>query len=359
MPLKIIRQDITKIECDAIVNPSNKYLYPGGGADLSIHEAAGSELLKACEALGGCEVGKAKITPAFNLPCKYVIHTAGPNWYSLKNSKKVLVSCYEECLKLATEHNCESVAFPLIAAGSYGFPKEDVLKIATKVISDFLFDNEMLVYLVVYDKTAFRISEKIFCDVQSYIDDNYVAARAEKEIVKGRFDNRYSESLSEADFRGRREKAVAERRALAEEESTVFESVNATPMPCASMPAPSLDDMLRNMDKGFAETLFYYIDKKGITDVECYKKANIDRKLFSKIRSDKNYKPSKPTVIAFAISLELTLDETEDMLKKAGFALSHCNKFDVIIEYFISNEIYDIFKINETLFAFDQSLLGA
>lgn len=160
MPLKIIRQDITKIECDAIVNPSNRYLYPGGGADLSIHKAAGPELLKACEALGGCKIGKAKITPAFNLPCKYVIHTAGPNWYSLKNPKKELISCYEECLNLAKENNCESVAFPLISAGSYGFPKEEALKIATRVISDFLFTNEMLVYLVVYDKAAFHIRKK-------------------------------------------------------------------------------------------------------------------------------------------------------------------------------------------------------
>ncbi len=253
MPLKIIRQDITKIECDAIVNPSNRYLYPGGGADLSIHKAAGPELLKACEALGGCKIGKAKITPAFNLPCKYVIHTARPNWYSFKNPKKVLISCYEECLNLAKENNCESVAFPLISAGSYGFPKEEALKIATRVISDFLFTNEMLVYLVVYDKAAFHISEKFFCDVQSYIDNNYVSAHAESE---DRFDNCYSESLSEPNFCERRERAVAERRALAEEESAMLESVNAAPMPCASMPAPSLDDMLRNMDKGFAETLF-------------------------------------------------------------------------------------------------------
>lgn len=357
MPLKIIRQDITKMECDAIVNPSNSHLYPGGGADLTIHEAAGPELLKACEALGGCEVGKAKITPAFNLPCKYVIHTAGPNWYRLDNPEEMLVSCYSECLKIAKEFACESVAFPLIAAGAYGFPKEKVLKIATRVISDFLFDNEMLIYLVVYDKTAFRISEKIFCDVQSYIDDNYVATHAEREIVEGRFDKYFPSSLSLSALVLRREDALAER--AAKSKKIVCDDTVASPAPCASMPAPSLDDMLKNMDKGFADTLFYYIDKKGVTDVECYKCSNVDKKTFSKIKCNKDYKPSKKTAVSFAIGLKLNLEETDHLLNTAGLSLSKSNIFDIIIEYFVSTGNYEnIFEVNEVLYQFDQITLG-
>ncbi len=363
MPLKIIRQDITKIECDAIVNPSNRYLYPGGGTDLSIHEAAGPELLKACEALGGCEVGKAKITPGFNLPCKYVIHTAGTNWHKLENPKEMLVSCYTECLNLAKENGCESVAFPLIASGAYGFPKEDVLKTATRVISDFLFDNEMLIYLVVYDKTAFRISEKIFCDIKSYIDDNYVEARTGREFAKVSSDKHCRNLFSRFNLSGCREDLLPEHdtfeKTLSLDDVYEAESVSYEMMPCASMPAPSLDDMLKNMDKGFAETLFSYIDKNGLTDVECYKRSNVDKKTFSKIKCNKDYKPSKITAISFAIGLKLNPEETSHLLSTVGYCLSNSNMFDVIIQYFISTGNYDsIFDVNEVLYQFDQNMLG-
>lgn len=350
MPLKIIRQDITKMKVDAIVNPSNRNLSPDGGTDLSIHGAAGAELLRACETLGGCEVGKAKITSGFNLPCKYIIHTAGPNFYEVENSEELLISCYKDCLRLAKENGCESVAFPLISSGAYGFPKEAALRIATSVIGDFLSENEMDVRLVVYDKESFGISKKLFSAVQSFIDDKYVDEHA-------RFgNNREAQSKCCSEFL-RTNREVRFRMDDGYEVQDAEECLSA-PTVCASK-AQSLDDMLKNMDKSFSETLFMYIDEKGMTDVECYKKANIDRKLFSKIRSDRNYRPSKQTAIALAISLELTFAETEDFLKKAGFALSRSNKFDVIIEYFISNGIYNIFEINEALFAFDQSLLGA
>ena len=268
MPLKIIRQDITKIECDAIVNPSNRHLYPGGGADLSIHEAAGPELLEYCEKLGGCEIGKAKITPAFKLPCKYVIHTAGPNWHRLDNPEEVLVSCYKECLKLAKENNCETVAFPLIASGAYGFPRQSVLKIATSVISDFLFENEMLVYLVVYDKKAFEISEKLFCDVASYIDDTYVEQNAEHQIVQGCYSN-YPIGTLRRDELVERRKRVLEERA---EKKTVCESRTlAIDMEDCCCKESTLEDMLKQMDNGSADTLCYYIDKKDTRDDEAYK----------------------------------------------------------------------------------------
>ena len=351
MPLKIIRQDITKINCDAIVNPSNRFLEPGGGADLAIHRAAGEELYKYCQQIGGCEVGKAVITPAFNLPCRFVIHTAGPNWFKVENPEKILTSCYRESLKLAVENDCESVAFPLIGAGAYGCPKADVLRVATKVISEFLFENEMLVYLVVYDKNAFDVSKKVFADVSAYIDDNYVAEHSEMRVF---FNEEYAEYTSSTpkNFRKRRIEA----------EHDIAEKKMCVPM-CNSMLGggvpESLDDMIRNMDKGFADTLFYYIDKKGITDVDAYKRSNVDKKTFSKIKCNKNHKPSKVTVVSFAIGLKLDEEETNHLLRTAGFSLSNNNLFDVIIQYFVTTGKYeDIFDVNEVLYKYDQLMLG-
>ena len=333
MPLEIVRNDITKMKVDAIVNAANESLLGGGGVDGAIHYAAGPELLTECKTLGGCKTGKAKITGGYNLPAKYVIHTVGPVYEDGKHGEKVLLeSCYRESLSLAKEHNCETVAFPLISSGVYGYPKDQALKVAIDVISDFLLENEMKVYIVIFDKAAYKISEKLFSDIADYIDDNYVDEHTDycRESMRMNAPVQASVGLFETDL-----------------------------CECKAMSADDdLDAKLRQIDESFSQMLLRKIDEKGMTDAECYKKANIDRKLFSKIRSDVHYKPSKPTAIAFAISLELTLSETEDMLKKAGFALSHSNKFDIIIEYFISKGNYNIFEINEALFAFDQSLLG-
>ena len=334
MPLEIVRNDITKMKVDAIVNAANESLLGGGGVDGAIHYAAGPELLTECKTLGGCKTGKAKITGGYNLPAKYVIHTVGPVYEDGKHGEKVLLeSCYRESLSLAKEHNCKTVAFPLISSGVYGYPKDQALKVAIDVISDFLLENEMKVYIVIFDKAAYKISEKLFSDIADYIDDNYVDEHTDycRESMRMNAPVQASVGLFETDL-----------------------------CECKAMSADDdLDAKLRQIDESFSQMLLRKIDEKGMTDAECYKKANIDRKLFSKIRSDVHYKPSKPTAIAFAISLELTLSETEDMLKKAGFALSHSNKFDIIIEYFISKGNYNIFEINEVLFAFDQSLLGA
>ena len=334
MPLEIVRNDITKITVDAIVNAANESLLGGGGVDGAIHYAAGPELLAECKTLGGCKTGKAKITGGYNLPAKYVIHTVGPIYEDGKHGEKdLLESCYRESLALAKAHNCETVAFPLISSGVYGYPKDQALKVAIDVISDFLLENEMKVYIVIFDKAAYKISEKLFSDIAEYIDDNYVDEHTDyrRESMHMNAPMQASVGLFEAD--------LCECKAMLSEED--------------------LDERIKQIDESFSQMLLRKIDEKGMTDAECYKKANIDRKLFSKIRSDVHYKPSKPTAIAFAISLELTLDETEDMLKKAGFAFSHSNKFDIIIEYFISKGNYNIFEINEALFAFDQSLLGA
>ena len=356
MPLKIIRQDITKINCDAIVNPTNRHMEPGGGADLAIHEAAGPELYSYCQNLGGCPVGHAKITPGFALPCKYIIHTAGPDWYRVDNPEELLISCYNESLKLAVDNQCESVAIPLISSGAYGYPKDKVLKVATNVISDFLLETELMVYLVVFDKRAYEISNKIFADVMSYIDDHYIEAHCEEAIVRN------SEWYGETDFMSsvRRDDIVSRRKKAQKEIKEKQILVEAIAMPCAKGNAlDEIDDAIKNMDKGFAETLFYYIDKKGLSDVECYKRSNVDKKTFSKIKCNREYRPSKITVVSFAIGLKLSLDEANHLLNTVGMSLSHAYKFDLIIEYFLrTGNFKDIFEVNEVLYKFDQSLLG-
>ncbi|BBB93358.1 MAG TPA: O-acetyl-ADP-ribose deacetylase [Methylomusa anaerophila] len=336
MPLEIIRNDITKVYADAIVNAANSSLLGGGGVDGAIHRAAGPELLAECRTLGGCQVGQAKITKGYKLPAKYVIHTVGPVWHGGKNhEEKLLADCYMNSLALAREHNFESIAFPLISSGTFGYPKDKALKVAISVIGDFLLDNEMTVYLVVFDKASFALSEKLFSSIAQYIDDNYI------------------EEHPVASYNRLKERRLLKEYCL---EEPWLSSIEA-PAPVAKRKR-SLDDVVKQMDETFSQMLLRLIDERGMTDAETYKKANIDRKLFSKIRNDLYYKPSKPTAIAFAIALSLNLDETRDLLLKAGFALSNSSKFDVIIQYFIEDGKYNIFEINETLFAFDQNLLG-
>lgn len=336
MPFEIVRNDLTKVCADAIVNAANQSLLGGGGVDGAIHRAAGPELLAECQTLGGCEVGQAKITKGYKLPAKYIIHAVGPVWNGGNDDEeRLLADCYRNSLSLAKEYNLESIAFPLISSGAFGYPKDKALRIAISEIGGFLLNNEMLVYLVVYDQAAFILSEKLFSSIKQYIDDRYI------EEHPLRMFNRLEES------------DLLEQYPM--EEPTI-------PSREASAPAKkgnrSLDDVIKQMDETFSQMLLRLIDEKGMTDAETYKKANIDRKLFSKIRNDINYKPSKPTAIAFAIAMRLSLDETKDLLLKAGFALSHSSKFDIIIQYFIDEGNYNIFEINEALFAFDQNLLG-
>lgn len=343
MPIKIVRIDITKIECDAVVNAANSSLLGGGGVDGAIHKAAGKGLLFECMKLGGCKVGQAKLTGAHKLPCKYVIHTVGPRWKGGANGEKELLeSCFRESLKLALENGCESVAFPLISSGVYGYPKDQALLVAVDCISSFLIEHDMLVYIVVFDKSSFGISEKLYADITSYIDDKYV-------------DTNFMFNRTRTDEFG--ESTVLVQTDVLKSDEAEEQYFAAAPMATAPKGA-SIGDILSQLDESFSQTLLRKIDESGMTDAQCYKKANIDRKLFSKIRGDVQYKPSKTTAIAFAISLELDLAETKNLLEKAGFALSHSSKFDIIIEYFIEHKNYNVFEINEVLFEFDQSLLG-
>lgn len=345
MPLQIVRNDITKMKVDAIVNAANSSLLGGGGVDGCIHRAAGPELLAECRTLGGCVTGSAKITGAGKLTCKYVIHAVGPRWLDGKHGERdQLISCYRTSLELAKEKGCETVAIPLIASGIFGYPKDQALRVAIDTISDFLLSNDMTVYIVIFDKKAYRISGKLFADITEYIDDNYVDEHTDD----------YAARLSR--MNALRDAIVPESASYEEADEAVEQILS---MPLAAQKAMSLDDALTQIDESFSEMLLRKIDESGMTDAQCYKKANVDRKLFSKIRSDKLYKPSKTTALAFALALELPLEETKDMLMKAGFALSHSNKFDIIIEYFIQSGNYNVFEINVALFAFDQSLIGA
>lgn len=331
MPLLITRQDITKMNVDVIVNAANRSLLGGGGVDGAIHRAAGAELLKECITLGGCETSNAKITSAYKLPCKNIVHTVGPIWRGgSSNEENLLKSCYKNPLILAKEISAKSVAFPLISAGAYGFPKEKALKIARETILEFLKDTDLTVYIVIFDKEVCTISKKLFDNVSQFIDDRYVInknMRTERKLLQ---------------------------------ECTYYEDEKCALSLTEKLQKPlqSLDNLLVDIDDTFTQRLLSLIDIKNKTDVEVYKKANIDRKLFSKIRSNIDYQPKKTTVLSFCFALELSLDETKDLLNTAGFALSRSSKFDVIIEYFITNEIYDIFEVNETLFAFDQKILS-
>ena len=330
MSLHIVRGDLTTMEVDAIVNAANESLLGGGGVDGAIHRAAGPELLAECRTLHGCKTGQAKLTKGYRLPAKYVIHTVGPVWRGGGHGEReLLTSAYRSSLELALAHHCETVAFPLISSGVYGYPKDQALTVAVDAIGDFLLRHDMTVYLAIFDRASYTIGGRLFADIAAYIDDRYVSDHADSGEERRRRAARFSRPVPlEAE---------------------------AAPAPCA---AGSLDEALSTLDESFSQMLLRKIDEAGLTDAQCYKKANVDRRLFSKIRSDVHYRPSKPTAVAFAVALELPLEEARELLQKAGFAFSHASKFDIIVEYFIAHGNYDVFEINEALFAFDQSLLG-
>jgi O-acetyl-ADP-ribose deacetylase (regulator of RNase III) len=337
MPFIIVRQDITKMNVDAIVNAANTRLQMGGGVCGAIFRAAGpAELQAACDDLAPIETGGAAITPGFQLPAKYVIHAAGPVYDSRNKaqSEAYLRSAYTESLKLASAHHCNSIAFPLISSGIYHYPKAEALRVATAAITDYLNGDghDLDVYLAVFDKDAFAVSRALLGEVDSYIDEHYVDTHQKP----------------------RRKFLDVEERALGIAPPVLGVSVARS----ETMVTPNLDHLVQHLDEPFSDTLLRLIDAKGKTDVEVYKRANLDRKLFSKIRTGKGYTPKKATILALAVALELTLAETDDLLERAGYALSHTSKFDVIVEFFIAKGNYNIYEINEVLFQYDQPLLG-
>lgn len=338
MPLKIERNDITKMKVDAIVNAANCGLAEGGGVCGAIFAAAGREKLRAaCNAIGGCKTGDAVITPGFDLPAEYIIHTPGPIWQGgTHGERELLSSCYQNSLALALKKHCKSIAFPLISSGIFGYPKDKALEVAVSSIGAFLLNNEEIdVYLTVFDTASYVLGDKLFASISSYIDDNYADAHYRR--------NSYQDLMLSA--------KLAEEYAYPKCEPVASASCSA------AMHKDKLNEAVSHLEDSFSTRVLYLIDKKGMTDVEVYKRANMDRKLFSKIRSDKNYRPGKHTAISLAIALKLNLDETKDLLATAGYALSRSSRFDIIIEYFLNNNNHNIFEINEALFAFCEATL--
>ena len=326
MPYDIIRQDITRMKVDAIVNPTD-YMFSGsGGADKAIHIAAGPELQKVCNALPFLEEGEVSVTEGFDLPCRYIIHTFGPIWQGgFFDEHRKLAACYRNSLQAAYDRGCETIAFPLISSGTFGFPKDQVLRIALDTITSFLMSHDMTVYIVVFDKKAYAISQKLQKDVQDFLDgpvpqppeNNHQPA---KETTEG-------------------EKAEVRVAAVLSEKLT-------------------LEELLFHRREGFTGALLRLIGKSGMTNAECYRKANISKQLFSKICSDPHYHPTRPTVFALAIALKLTLEETERLLNKAGLAFDLSDDTDKIVCYFIYHKNYDLNEINEVLDQHDLKCLG-
>lgn len=345
MPLQIIRQDITKMHIDAIVNTTNEEMVGYSGVDLAVHEGAGPKLAAECARIAPLGLGTAKITSGYDLPAKYIIHTSGPVWHGgLLGESIILKSCYIESLKLVVENGLESVAFPLISSGAYGYPKEQVLKFAVQVITEFLDEHELDVYLCVFDKTSYEFSKDLFNEISEFIDDEY----AEEEYCS---DEAFLDMELFSLFRKEKSRASAP--------PPPMQKMMEPQVICNSAAGKSLHEYMETKEKSFGWKLFELIDESGMTDVECYKKANVDRKTFSKIKNNPDtYKPSKQTAVAFAIALRLDLDETQELLAAAGLTLSKSFVFDKIIRYFIQKGNYNVYEINEALFEFDQVLLG-
>ena len=365
MPFTLIKEDITKMHTDAIVNAANSSLLGGGGVDGAIHRAAGPGLLKECRTLHGCVTGDAKITKGYNLPAKYVIHTVGPIWEGGNHyEKELLWSCYTRSLEIAASYHLESIAFPLISSGAFGYPFQEALKVATDAIMDFLEDHEMNVYLVLYGVKLSHVNDDLYSELEKYLDENYIDDNPEFEeaawMDRGRRGGQ-CESLP-PDDRLYFQSDASERQEDEEEEEEASGNYALYQTVFKGFEEPIKEKNGKfefNLDESFSEMLLRLIKESGMTETECYKKANIDRKLFSKIRSNKNYRPSKQTVCAFAFALHLDLESAKEMLASAGFALSHSTKFDCIIEYFLKTKCYNIVDINSALYDYDQALLGS
>lgn len=349
MPFIIVRDNIVHMRTDAIVNAANSRLQAGGGVCGSIFSAAGYERMQAaCNAIGHCGVGQVVATPGFALPARFVFHAVGPIWRGgFLGEERQLRSCYTQAMRLAVRMGLQSIAFPLISSGIYGYPKARALSTAVSAIGEFLLQEELTVYLVVYDRSAYELSAQRFRSIQSYIDDHYVQMR---------------ERIVQPDFYGTT--PIFDAWPLSSQPSdTEGVPVTAAMRPSLAKEPPdlgkALTEAVSHLQDTFSQSVLHWIDLRGEKDADVYKRANLDRKLFSKLRSDVHYKPSKATAVALAVALRLNLDETRDLLGRAGYALSSAQRADVIVSFFIEQGNYSIFEINEALFAFDEACLGA
>ena len=380
MPLQIIRNDLTRMACDAVVNPTDEQFSGSGGLDAQLHRAAGEKLDLACARAGFCAPGEAVLTKGYDLPADYIIHTVGPRWVDGEHGEReTLAACYRSALSIASKKRLTSIAFPIISAGTFGFPKAEALEIAVREIRAFLSEHEMEITLVVFNRECYEISAERHARVQSFIDQAYVDThtvyssiqnrpRTERPVFESSMPEEAFSASIDADLQEKparpasadmiRPPAPQSARPELPKESKPFRP-KPRPLGRKGRPSDAAFRPDRMLDESFSQMLLRKIDERGMTDAECYKRANVDRKHFSKIRKNPDYRPSKVTAVAFAIALELDLDETRELLMKAGYALSRSQRFDVIIEYFIREQIYDVYEINGTLFDFDQQLLGA
>ncbi len=380
MPFSIVRNDIARVHADVLVNAANTHLAEGGGVCGALFAAAGREQMRAaCDAIGGCPTGSAVATPAFNLPARWCVHAVGPIWRGGGHGEEAaLRSCYQSMFARVVELGAHSVAYPLISAGIYGYPAEAALAVAREETRAFLAKHDDIeVTLVVFDRSAVRLGSALEQKIREYIDDEYVAQsphvrRRGAELER---EARWAAGIV-APAAAKPETADAESAARkvdlsassfaddgAEESAPDGAALRAyaaaAPVSAAGAAPTELDDLLEHLDAGFSETLLALIDQRGLADAEVYHRANLSRQLFSKIRSNPAYRPTKPTAVALAMALELDVPATQDLLSRAGLTLSRTSKFDVIVRFFLERGIYDIYQLNEALFAYDQPLVGS
>ncbi len=360
MSFRIIRNDITKVKADAIVNTANPKPVVGSGTDSAIYQAAGkTELLAARKRIGNLKPGQAAETPAFALGAKYIIHTVGPAWVDGNHGERdILHACYANSLALANRLHCESIAFPLIATGVYGFPKDEALQIALSEIGKFLLTHELKVTLVVFDRKALELSEKLVGGIEQFVDEHYVRLSHDSEYgEKYAANNRRRKPTWIDETEERFYHGANASLSVKEPETKDFKhllSISSLP----DVTGKSLDDVVGDTGENFRDRLLKLIADNGMDQATVYNKANIDRRVYSRMLCKTDYKPKKKTAVAYAIALELDLPTTLDLLSRAEFTLSPSSRSDLIITYFITHKIYDIFEINAALFKYGQPILG-
>lgn len=333
MSLRIVRNDITKMNTEAIVNTANEEPIYGTGCDCAIYEAAGCEELLDYRRkhIGYIEQGEVFITPGFKLSAKYIIHAVSPVFIDGRSGEEEkLRSCYKKSLLLASDNNVKSIAFPLISTGGFGYPKEEGMRIAVDEINQYLLSHDMDVYLVVFDTKSTILGEKIYPALEEYIDHNYVLEKREEEYGDRRF-----RSVRYAVPNVYRELPMMD----TEEDDVDYQEdydVNEE----------KLNERMEHLADTFSQYLLYLIQEKGMDNVEVYKRAIVSKKMFSKIKNDLNYHPNKITALCLCVGAKLSLDETKDLLARAGYALSPCDKTDIIFSFFIENKIYDMIEID-------------
>ena len=352
MPFKIVRNDITHVKADVIVNTANPKPIYASGTDLAIYQAAGAdELLAERKKVGCIERGDIAVTGAYALNAKYIIHTVGPVWVDgMHKEFETLESCYAKSLQKALELGCKSIAFPLISTGVYGFPKDKALQIAVSMFSRFLLKNEMQIILVVFDKKSFQLSRQLVGEIDSFIDANYIRQKRRSEYSRRPFNRSRIESDMTYDS-----EVYEECCGYTEEEENETELIMSVPMKDRAM---SLEEELEHVGMSFHDKLFELIDKSGMDNKDIWKRANLDRKHFSKIQCDEKYHPKKKTVMALCIALKLDLEQAKDLLARADWAFSPSSKVDLIVKKAIIDKQYDIYQLNLVLFQYTNETLG-